>query len=267
MTYQPVIPLSGYAGWRFLERTMDAQKSSFVESTTMKRATEYFAAEIPSIRTAEQLVGNRRLLEVALGAFGLGEDIDSKAFIKKILEDGTIAEDALANRLTDKRYRQFAEAFGFGDLGPRTALSSFSTEIISRYEARQFESAVGAQNGDMRLALSLGDSLADIFDQVLSEDAQWFTMMGNAPLRKTFETALGLPESFGQIDIDKQLETFRKRSQASLGIDSFSDLNDSEIQDSLIRLYLVRSQANAVGSLSNGAVALSLLQSSQVSFG
>jgi hypothetical protein len=266
MTYQPVIPISGYAGWRFLERTMEIQKASFVESTVMKRSTDYFATEIASVSSAEQLVGNRRLLEVALGAFGLGDDIDSKAFIQKILEDGTIADDALANRLTDKRYRQFAKAFGFGDLGPRTSLSGFAAEIIARYEARQFELAVGEQDGDMRLALSLSDSLADILDQGLSEDSQWFSMMGNAPLRKTFETALGLPPSFGQVDIDKQLETFRERSRTALGIESFSDLSNPEAQDTLIRLYLVRSQVS-VGSLSNGSVALSLLQSSQIRLG
>lgn len=266
MSFQPVIPLSGYAGWRFLERTMDTQKASFVESTVIKRATEYFRDEISSIRTAEDLVGNRRLLQVALGAFGLDEDINSKAFIQKILEDGTLSNDALANRLTDKRYRQFAKAFGFGDLGPRTSLSSFANEIVGRYEARQFELAVGEQNGDMRLALSLASGLKDIFDQNLSEDAQWFSMMGNPPLRKTFETALGLPSSFGQVDIDRQLETFRERSRATFGIDSFSDFGDPEVQETLIRLFLVRSQADNLSSMSNGSVALSLLQASRVSF-
>lgn len=267
MTFQPVIPLSGYAGWRFLERTMDAQKASFVESTVMKRATDYFADQISTIRTAEDLVGNRRLLEVALGAFGLDEDISSKAFIQKILEDGTIAEDALSNRLTDKRYRQFSEAFGFGNLGARTSLSSFAGEIIDRYEARQFELAVGEQDGDMRLALSLANGLSDIFDQGLSDDAEWFSMMGNPPLRRTFEAALGLPSSFGQIDIDLQLETFRERSRATFGIDSFSDFSDPDAQETMIRLFLVRSQADSISSLSNGSVALSLLQSSRIGFG
>ncbi|MBM1220505.1 DUF1217 domain-containing protein [Ponticoccus sp. SC2-23] len=267
MTFQPVIPLSGFAGWRFLERTMEAQKTSFVESIVIKRATEYFAEEISTIRTAEDLVGNRRLLEVALGAFGLDEDINSKAFIQKILEDGTISDDALANRLTDKRYRQFAEAFGFGNLGPRTSLSSFAGEIIDRYETRQFELAVGEQDGDMRLALSLANGLSDIFDQNLSDDGQWFSMMGNPPLRRTFETALGLPSSFGQIDIDLQLETFRDRSRATFGIESFSDFNAPETQETLTRLFLVRSQADGISSLSNGSVALSLLQSSRISFG
>lgn len=267
MTYQPIIPISGYAGWRFLERTMEIQKDSFVENRTMKRSTEYFAAEISSIRTAEQLVGNRRLLEVALGAFGLDEDINSKAFIRKILEDGTFADDALANRLTDKRYRQFAEAFGFGDLGPRTSLSGFATEIVTRYESRQFELAVGRQDGDMRIALSLAGSLADIFDQSLSEDAQWFSMMGNPPLRKTFETALGLPTSFGQVDIDKQLDTFQQRARATFGIESFSDFSDPDAQETLIRLYLVRSQAESIGTQVNGSVALDLLRSAQLRYG
>lgn len=267
MSFQPVIPLSGYAGWRFLERTMEVQKTSFAESATLKRATEHFAEKIGSVRTAEDLVNDRQLLAVALGAFGLDDDIDSRAFIKRVLEDGTLSTDALANRLTDTRYKQFSEAFGFGDIGPRTGLSGFATEIIQRYEARQFERAVGDQNADMRLVVSLASGLDDILGQSLSENAQWFSMMGNPPLRRVFETALGLPAAFGQVEIDQQLEVFKERSRSSLGVEEFADLADPDVQETVIRLFLVRSEAENTGALSGGSVALSLLASSQISPG
>ena len=81
----------------------------------MMRDTDYFAAKIGEIDSAEQLVSDRRLLSVALGAFGLHADIDNKYFIRKVLEDGVLKEDALANRLTDERYKSLTKAFGFGD--------------------------------------------------------------------------------------------------------------------------------------------------------
>ena len=67
--------------------------------------------------SAADLVADRRLLKVALGAFGLEGEIDKKAFVRKILEEGTADPASLANRLTDKSYYKLAEAFGFGDLG------------------------------------------------------------------------------------------------------------------------------------------------------
>lgn len=267
MTFQPVIPLAGYAGWRFLERTMESQKASFVEAPAIQRATDYFTDRIASVKTADDLVNDRRLLQVALGAFGLDDDINNKAFIREILQEGTLSQDALANRLTDKRYRQFAKEFGFGDLGPRTGLSSFARDIVQRYEAKQFELAVGEQDGDMRLVLSLGSGLSDIFEQGASGDAQWFSMMGSPPLRRIFETALGLPASFAQIDIDKQLETFKDRVRSTFGADTFSDFADPSLQEDVVRLFLVRSQVDSISAMSTGTVALNLLRSSQISLG
>ena len=261
MTFQPVLPLSGFAGWSFLQRTYDAQREAFTQSPAIDRLTDHFRETISTIFTAEALVEDRRLMQVALGAFGLDDDINAKAFIREILSEGTQADDALANRLADKRYRQLSEAFGFGDFGPRTVLPSFATEIINRYEARQFEIAVGEQDADMRVALSLGDSLTDLFDQASGEDAQWFAMMGNPPLRRTFEVALGLPAAFGQVDIDDQLITFKDRAASVLGVESFSEFADPDMQEDLIRMFLVRAQVEAGNSLTNGTIALTLLQS------
>ena len=41
------------------------------------------------MKSAADLVADRRLLKVALGAFGLEGEIDKKAFIRKVLEEGT----------------------------------------------------------------------------------------------------------------------------------------------------------------------------------
>lgn len=261
MTFQPVIPLGGYAGWTFLQRTLDTQKEAFVQTSSFERTTDYFRANISKITTAEELVADRSLLEVALGAFGLDDDINNKAFIQKVLEEGTLAEDSLANRLSDSSYSSLSLEFGFGDLGSRTGLSTFADTILNRYEDRQFERAVGDVNNDMRLALNLSTGLEDIFAQDLSEDSQWFAVMGNTPVRTIFETALGFPSSFGAIDIDQQLTAFQDRAQSTFGTDQVSDFADPELQEKLIRLYLVQSQAAAFASVSGSSVALSLLQS------
>ena len=151
MIYSPVLPVGGYAGWTFLNRTMAKQTAAFVKSPEIKRDEDYFRANIAKVTTAEQLVKDRRLLKVALGAFGLDADINNKAFIQKVLQDGTLKVGALSNKLADKQYQKFSAAFGFGDFAtPRTKLSDFPDKILTAYRARQFEAAVGTQDGDLR---------------------------------------------------------------------------------------------------------------------
>lgn len=262
MSFQPVVPLTGYVGWRFLERTLEPQQTAFSKSQPVARATDYFRDNIGKVTTAQDLVDDRRLLSVALGAFGLDDDINNRFFIRKILEEGTIADDALANRLADNRYAEFSRAFGFGDGPiPRTTLTRFAPDMVARYEKKQFEKAVGAQNNDLRLALNLQSGIADIVSGNASNGAQWFAMMGNAPLRQVFETALGLPASMGSIDIDQQRDLFRSRAQARFGTDILVDFTDPAQQEKLIRLFLVRSEASQSAGFSSASAALTLLQS------
>lgn len=262
MSFQPVIPFSGAAGWAFLQRTKDAQQTAFENGAVLQRETQYFQDNIGDITTAEQLVSDRRLLSVALGAYGLSDDINNTYFIRKVLEDGTLSPDALANKLSDKRYFEMAKDFGFGDYNiARTQISDFGTKTVAAYKERQFEVAVGNQNQDMRLAMSLERDLSNIIGKSTSDAGKWYSVMGNPPLRQVFETALGLPSSFGTIDIDKQLEVFQEKSERYFGSSTVDQFSDPEQLEELTRLFLVRSQiAQGATALSSNSIALTLLQ-------
>lgn len=261
MTFQPLVPTGGYTGWKFLERTLEQQQQAFDASQPIRRVTDKFRENIADIKTAEELVNNRDLLSVALGAFGLSEDINNKFFIQKILEDGTIDEDALSNRLSDKRYAEFSRAFGFGDFeSPLTASAIISEDIINRFERQSFEAAVGEKDNQLRLALNVEKALEDITRNTTSENAQWFSLLGNAPLRQVMQTALGLPSQIASVDIDQQLETFKDRSKSVFGTDSLLDIAADDIQDKLIRLFLIRSSILSNAGFSNDSIALTLLR-------
>ncbi|MGH1330246.1 MAG: DUF1217 domain-containing protein [Paracoccaceae bacterium] len=264
MSFQPVLPFGGYSGWAFLNRTRETQQEAFNTSSQMQRDTDYFAENISKVETAEDLVNNRRLLSVALGAFGLDDDINNKYFIQKILEDGSLDEGALANKLSDKRYLEFTRAFGFGDFDtPNTVLSTLPDEINSAYREKQFEIAVGEQNSDMRLALSLDRELGNIADLDTSVNGKWFTVMGNAPLRSLFEEAFGMPSSVGTLDIDRQLDIFKENAEKMFGTSDLSEINSAENKTDLVRNFLVRSEINAtLSNYSPASAALTLLQSS-----
>lgn len=259
--FLPVIPFGGNLGWSFLSRTKDTQEATFAASATVSQAASHFRENIATIQTAEDLVNDRRLLEVALGAFGLSEDINNKFFVKKVLEEGTLNPDAFANRLADKRYFNLAKAFSFDVTPPNTVLSDFPDQIVTAFQSRLFEVAVGEQDQNLRLALSLERELGALVGRGLSEKAAWFTIMGTPPLRSVFEGAFGLPPQTGALDLDRQLEIFREKSIAAFGTSNPLDLAEGEAREDLVRKFLLRSESNVGGAAtSSGAVALSLLQ-------
>lgn len=262
MSYQPVIPATGNLGWSFLKSSREDQQRAFDNSPPIKTNTEYFRERIGTIASAKELVSDRRLLSVALGAFGLDDDINNRYFVQKVLEEGILDSEAFANRLSDKRYFAMAEAFSFHLDPPNTALSDFPDAILKQYKTRQFEVAVGNQDEDLRLALGLSRDLEELSDRNLAEDTAWFTIMGNPPMRRVFETALGLPSQLAAIDLDQQLGEFKAKAQSMFGASHPADFTDDDLQEKLVRNFLVRSELqNASAGASGGAVALTLLQS------
>ena len=199
---------------------------------------------------------------MAPGAFGLEGDINNRFFIQKVLEEGTGAADALANRLTDTRYRKLAVAFQFGPgQTPATGTPGFADRIVAQFEANSFEVATGAQDDAMRVALYAQRSLEPLASSDSSNDAKWFTIMGDPPMRRLFEGALGLPGSVGQIDIDQQLGIFKDRAVAVFGSDDVAQFaGEDKLQEAITR-FVVRDQLNAVAAGQSGAAnALVLLQ-------
>ena len=261
MTFTPIIPASGVIGLRLLSQTQETQRAVFDQQPQLARDVNYFTEKIAAVRTAEDLVGDRRLLRVALGAFGLDDEIDKGAFIRKILEEGSEDQDAFANRLVDPRYVNFTRALGFGDLlGARTGDVGFAAEITSAYKERQFELAVGEQDSSLRLALNFRREIATYANASDPENTAWFSAMGDLPVRTVFEGAFGLSSSFGQLDIDRQRDELQDLNNKFFGSKSLAVFQDSAEVESLINRFLVRrSIEEGPSPTTNGFTALTLL--------
>lgn len=262
MTFQPVLALGGYAGWGFLKRTMAVQQTVQQANPTNQRDETYFREKIPKIDTADQLVSDKRLLRIALTAFGLEGDVNSAAFIRKVLQDGTLKEGTLSSRLANKQYEKLSAAFGFGDFSvPRSKLSDFSDKILKQFRDRQFEAAVGSQNNTYRLALNAEREIPAIAGRTLSENGKWFTVLGNPPLRELFQTALGLPASFASIDLDQQVSVLKKRVDAAFGSATVTQFSDPARMEALTRRFLLQADAKSLATTTSpAAVALQLLR-------
>ncbi|WP_414896774.1 DUF1217 domain-containing protein [Rhodovulum sp. YEN HP10] len=149
MSFQPVLPLTGYAGWRFLERTMERQQEAFNNSPATRKELDYFASNIGKVTSADELVSDYRLLKVALGAFGLQDEIGNKYFIKKVLTEGVDDKGALANKLADKSYYKLAEAFRFISSGGSAAAieKDFASELSLKIEGAGYLAVTTSTGG------------------------------------------------------------------------------------------------------------------------
>ncbi|MBE1296688.1 MAG: DUF1217 domain-containing protein [Rhodobacteraceae bacterium] len=204
---------------------------------------------------------------MALGAFGLDDQLPMKALVQRVLEDGSSADDALANKLGDDRWVAFTEAFGFGPGETvKTGSAKDMENIVFSNKTQTFEAAVGAQDESMRIALFAQRELVNIATDVKEDgeptsiNTKWYNVIGQPALQKMFQTALNLPDNFIQLDLEQQLDIYKDRAQRFLGTDDLSVYADPEKMDELTTRYLVQAQlADFQSSQSSASTALMLL--------
>lgn len=259
MAFKPVIPNGGVAGWSFLQRTLDRQEDIFSKSPDIKRDIDYFKGNIQNVETLDDLMQDRKLLKVALGAFGLGEEISKGAFVRKILDEGASDQKSFARRLNNPDYIELAKTFDFE--GDSFSLDQTAIDKISdQYERQSFEIEVGEVDDSMRLALNFQREIQDLAGTGLSENAGWFRVLGSVPVRTVIEGAFNLPSSFSSLDIDRQKDILVDKAQAKFGGKSIEVFNDPDAVDGVINDFLLRKQIESGPSASTpGYAALSIL--------
>ncbi|OUS05823.1 hypothetical protein A9Q96_11075 [Rhodobacterales bacterium 52_120_T64] len=264
MGFQPIVPQTGLVGWRFLERTAETQRVAFEKSPELLRDLEYFKENVGDMTTAEDLVNDYRMLKVALGAFGLEDDLDKRAYVLKALVEGTDADDSFANRMVDTRYQEFSKAFGYGNLiGARVGQSDFAENVLDAYKVQKFEVAVGESDESMRLAMVFVREIGEFANADGADDSAWFEIMGNPPMRQIFETAFGLPTSIGLLDVDTQRDIFRDKCTKLFGDSSLAVFKEGENIDKMLRTFFIRKQiSEGTGESVPGTTALTLLTNS-----
>lgn len=260
MPFTPLIPVDGLAGWSFLKTTLPRQTEFFNSSPDIQRDIAYFEEHMPNVSTLDDLMGDRRLLKVALGAFGLQDEINKGAFVRKVLSDGTDDQSDFAVRLNNSNYLAFAEEIAVGEDGGINISSESISNMATQYERQSFEIELGNVNQNMRLALNFEREIEDLSNQNLTEAGGWFRVMGSTPLRSVIEAAFNLPSEFSALDIDRQKDILADKSQQLFGGSSIEVFQDSENVETLIRQFLLREGLNSGPTASTpGFAALSLL--------
>ncbi len=151
----------------------------------VKTATAYYEANIGSVTSIKEFVGNYRLLSYALNAYGLGDQIDARALVTKVLEGGVSNPRSLANTLGDPRWKAFAAAFNFAAGGAASPSAANSVKTTTGdYLEQQLESDQGTQDVGVQLAL--------YFERVAPTVTSEYGILADPNLLQAAQTILGL---------------------------------------------------------------------------
>jgi len=210
---------------RLLTADLPASLARVASEPSVKRASDQYLEAIDNVKSVDDFMSNDRVYNYALKAFGLEDMAYGKAFIRRVLTEGIDDPKSMANRLTDPRFRDLAEAFNFARYGATaTTFTRTRQGTVDRYLSQTLEVEAGSSNEGLRLALYFGRKASSVTNA--------YSLMGDRALLKVTQIALGLSESTGALDIERQKDLIDKRLD-------IADLKDPEKLDKFLERFAV----------------------------
>lgn len=263
MPIAPAIPVGGLAGLRFLERTLPQQTATFNQSPDVEREIAYFLDKADTITSAEELVSDRRLLSVVVGAFGLDDELDKRQFLQRVIGEGVVNSSSFANQLVQPEFREMSEVLGFGDPRGRLVQDATRQTIVAAY----LDVENKRENGPLATRINVSDTVdekASYFLQNAGAVTSIDVFLSDFTLRDVVLTAFGLdeedpntstirrvlaegaesPNAFANL---LQNEGYAAMSR-SLGFgDQIGNLVFEDVQNTIVQRYRERQFERAVG--------------------
>ena len=260
---QPAIPMSGLAGWSFLQTTYSRQLETFSDSASVKNDRAYMSEKLSRAISLDDFMSDRRLLRVTMTAFDLAGEEWKGGFIRKALEEAANPDSTFLKRLNNPAYTKFAETFAFKD-GTLSLDAEKIDQLGEDFETAAFRIAVGDVDENMRLSLNYQQKIVDIAGTGASNDAIAYRILGNVPVKTVLEKALNLPSDLSKQPIEKQAEMLRDKLSSAFGISELGDLVTPDNVDAVIRrFHVMETVNNGPSALTPGYTALTLLGGGQ----
>lgn len=247
MAFQPVVPMSGIGGWKFLQATYDKQLQSFTKSPQIRNDRDYLIEKFAQPISVDDFLKDPRLMRATMTAFDLSGEEWKKGFIKKVLEEVGKPDSTFLQRLNNSKYTAFAKA-----LTPVNGKIDLSEEMIAgiavRFERNSFEVAIGNVDDSMRLSLNYRDEIGVMTANSPSDDTVAYRIMGDVPVYTMLKTALNLPTDTSKLSVERQAELIKSGLKKVLGVSKLSEISSPELIDKIVVRY------HAMKTLSEGSV-------------
>ncbi len=214
------------------------QKTRFLkepELTTAKKKAKdevtYYQAEVEKMKNVDDLLKNRRVLDVTLVAKGIDPKTVSNDFLKKLFKSDPNDPKSFLNTQTDSRYKQIVASFNFDAKG--NLLQSGTSAVqdrghlqstVDNYYQNELEVKQGDENPGVRLAL--------YFERKAQTVTSAYDILGDKALLEVFKTTYQMPDGFSNMKIEQQKALVEKKL-------NLSDLKDPEKVKKLIQRFSV----------------------------
>ncbi|MFN4183312.1 MAG: DUF1217 domain-containing protein [Hyphomonas sp.] len=267
MAFQPVVPLSGIGGWKFLQATYDKQLQSYTNSPQVRNDRDYMIEKFSQPISVDDFLKDSRLVRATMTAFDLSGEEWKKGYIKKVLQEVNDPSSTFLARLNNPKYTAFANA-----LKPVNDKISLEEDDIAamavRFEAISFEIAVGEVDDTMRLSLNYKSEISAIVGSGAKEDTIAYRLMADIPTYTVVKAALNLPSDISKLPVERQAEMIKSGLKKALGVSKLSDIASPELVDRMIvRYHAMKSISEGAASYSPASAALTILGGSSYGYG
>ncbi|WP_022727341.1 DUF1217 domain-containing protein [Fodinicurvata sediminis] len=215
--------------YRTAQSMKDRQMEMVRQDPMVKRDIAEFNKALENAETPEDLLNNRRSMEFLLRGLGMADQIGNDALIRKGFLEDPSKQDALVNRLQDKRYKEGAEMFRFAELGLEAVRNEeFKTKFTESYVQQRYEEKLAETNP------AIPDAMA--FERIVKDSKKDLTnpynILGDPLLRRVVTTALGLPREIAVQSVEAQARAVTSRMD-------LSDLKDPQYVDKFVQRFLM----------------------------
>ncbi len=220
--------LGAQAALAVVDRQGAALQARFEARRDVQADVAAFRTRAPAIADVDALLKDRRALTMVLEAFQLESEIDKRGILRKILTEDPTDAASLANRLTDRRWRQFAAAFAPRQGKPPLGDPALVDRSVTNALTNRYEKAMGEANPGLREAL--------YFRRTASQATTLPQLMSDNALLAVARGALGLPEQFGLLGYEQQRDVMARRLD-------LAELQDPKAVARMTQRYLALTQA------------------------
>ncbi|PYB77253.1 DUF1217 domain-containing protein [Rhizobium wuzhouense] len=244
-------------------------KARFLEGNQLKAAKEaagkeaaYYQDKIQGVETVQDLLADRRIIDVVLGAYGFDPKKVTDDFLKKAFASDLSDRKSFVNQQADKKWAELVGSFNFDGDGKLTRKTlgtvqqrGETLETINLFMRQTLEENEGQSSEAVRLAL--------YFQRTAPTITSAYDIVADTALAEVFRTTFGFSEDFTKMKVESQAKVIKSKLD-------LADLQDPKKLQRLIERYTamydsanakIDSPAVSILSGGNGTISGDLLLS------
>jgi hypothetical protein len=211
---------------RFLDE--DATTKAKEDAST---EVSYYSEKMLSIQTASEFISDERLTNVVLTAYGIDPETIDQDFLKQVFSSDLSDPDSFVNQQEDTVWAEILGTFNFDADGNLTDDYNSGTqsrgkiiETQNKYTRQTLEEEQGESNNGVRLAL--------YFERMAPTMTSAYDILSDTALLEFFRVSFQLPDTFSNLDVDKQAELVEKYMD-------LEDLKDPDKVSAMVEKFTV----------------------------